>query len=367
MAQSFGVASYSALEAKHLSLFKKYLHNVISDWEDRGDMDYNKQLGMYVTRPELTGTVTANLGSHNVTLSVASDFYAVGCDLQINDKVYVIQQMVSTTQFRVWPAYQEADTTTARFAIRYNRFPTPPLFKKVTNRRLIYLEQITNPHYILERDFQHIPKDNLEGYPLYYQIKYSARQAGYVGSGTVSGSTLTVTAGTLTDEMANMPIRFVGTEELYYLRAITAGGAAATLDRDIATAITVAVQFEVVPEGTFFIEIYPHPNTSKQIIYDYVQTEAEKASVNHVLLAPATVIEAGLDVQLSKFSEESAAARQVAVTVHEARKDAAKMKTVTDFTPTLHYLGQGGMVNVRGLSSYPYAGYTRGRSTHRRS
>jgi hypothetical protein len=129
----------------------------------------------------------------------------------------------------------------------------------------------------------------------------------------------------------------------------------------------VAVQFEVVPEGTFFIEIYPHPNTSKQIIYDYVQTEAEKASVNHVLLAPATVIEAGLDVQLSKFSEESAAARQVAVTVHEARKDAAKMKTVTDFTPTLHYLGQGGMVNVRGLSSYPYAGYTRGRSTHRRS
>lgn len=352
MAQSFGVSGYAALEAKHLSLFKKYLHNVIEDWETRGDMDYNKQLGMYKTRQALTGTVTANLGAQEVTLSVPSDFYAVGCDLQINDKVYVIQSMTSTTKFNVWPAFMDDDTTTASFSIRYNRFPVPPFFKKVLNRRLVYLQSITDPYYIVEQDFAALPKDNTEDYPVYFQIKYTARQAGFTGTGTVAGSTLTMTAGALTDEMANMPVRFVGTEELYYLRNITAGGASATLDRAISTNITAEVSVEVLPEGSFFIELFPHPNQSRQIIYDYVQTESEKSSVNQAVLAPSVVIEAGLDFQLARFSEESASSKQILVSVHESRKDEAKMKIVTDYTPSAQYLGKT-RVNAPRLSDYP--------------
>lgn len=366
MAQSFGVSSYATLETKHLSLFRKYLHNVIQDWENRGDMDYNKQLGMYKTHVQLTGTVTANLGSQSVTLSTPSDFYAVGCDLQINDKTYIIQQMVSTTQFKVWPAFMDPDTTTAPFAIRFNRFPVPPFFKKILNRKLVYVSSITDPYYVIERDFANIPKDNTEDYPAFYQIKYSSRQSGFIGSGTVSGSTLTVTVGALTDEMANMPIRFVGTEELYYLRDITTGGATATLDRAISTAISVAVEFHVLPEGSFFIELFPHPNESKQIIYDYLQTEEEKTSVTQVILAPSTVIQSGIDSHLARFSEESASTKQVLVAVHEARKDDAKKKVISDYSPTLHYLGLGGKRVMSGLSNYPYPGYTSNRSYSRR-
>lgn len=364
MAQSFGVSSYSALETKHLSLFKKYLHNIIQDWETRGDMDYNKQLGMYKTRPALTGTVTANLGEQTITLSTPSNFYAVGCDLQINDKVYIIQQMISTTSFKIWPAFMDTDTTTASFLIRYMRFPVPPFFKKVLNRRLVYLNSITDPTYVVERDFSSIPKDNTEDYPYFYQIKYSSRQAGFVGAGTVNGSTLTSTVGVLTDDMANMPIRFVGTEELYYLRDITTAGATATLDRAIATNISVAVEYQVLPEGHYFIELYPHPNESKQVIYDYLQTEEEKIAVTQSILAPSTVIEAGIDLHLARFSEESASSKQVLVTLHEARKDAAKMKVVSDFSPTLHYLGQRGLSLRPGLSSYP--GYNSSRQNRRR-
>jgi hypothetical protein len=367
MAQSFGVSAYTSLEAKHVSLFKKYLHNVIQDWENRGDMDYNKQLGMYKTRPKAGGTVTAKLGEQTVTLSAATDFYAVGCDLQINDKTYIIQQMVSTTSFKIWPAFMDADTVSATYEIRFNRFHTPPMFKKILNRRLIYLTSLTNPYYVVERDFGVIEKDNTEDYPFYYQIKYTSRQAGFIGAGTVSGATLTVTSGTLTDEMANMPIRFVGTEELYYLRDITTGGASATLDREIATAITPAVAFHVLPEGHFFIELYPHPNESKQIIYDYVQTEEEKSSVSQGILAPSTVIQSGLDTHLARFVEESASSRQVLVTVHEARKDEAKMKVVSDFSPTLHYLGQNKGLHRAGISGYPYSGYrSAGSASHRR-
>lgn len=366
MAQSFGVASYSQLETKHLNLFKKYLHNVIQDWELRGDMDYNKQLGMYKTRPALTGTVTANLGENTVTLSTASDFYAVGCDLQINDKVYVIQEMVSTTQFKIWPAFMDADTVGTPFILRYNRFPLPPFFKKMLNRKLIYLQSITDPYYILERDFAQIAKDNTEDYPVYYQIKYSSKAPGFTGAGTVTGSTLTMTSGTLRDEMAGMQVRFEGTEELYYLKSITTGGATATLDRAISTTISVAVPVYVLPEGTFFVEIYPHPNESKQIIYDYVQTEEEKTSVTQVILAPTVVVEAGLDVHLARFTEESAASKQVLITVHEGRKDDAKKKVVTDYTPTLHYLGQTGKRNSAGLRDYPYMGYRQSPNPRRR-
>jgi hypothetical protein len=351
MAQSFGVSGYAQLEAKHLSLFKKDLHNVIEDWELRGDMDYNKQLGMHTTRPALTGTVTANLGEQEVTLSVPSGFYAVGCDLQINDKVYIIQSMTSTTKFNIWPAFMDANTTTASFTIRYNRFPVPPFFKKVLNRRLIYLQSITDPYYIVEQDFAALPKDNTEDYPVYFQVKYSARQPGFVGAGTVAGSTLTMTAGTLTDDMANMPVRFVGTEELYYLRNITTGGATATLDRAIATNIAVAVEVDVLPEGSFFIEIYPHANESKQIIYDYVQTEAEKSSVNQMILAPSVVIEAGLDIHMARFAEESASSKQILITTYTIKKDEAKTKVVSDYTPTLQYLGVP--KSRRGLGGYP--------------
>lgn len=353
MAQSFGVSSYSALETKHLSLFKKYLHNVIEDWELNGDMDYNKQLGMHKTHSKLTGTVTASLGSQNITLSVASDFHAVGCDIQINDKVYIIQTMSSTTQFKVWPAFMDDDTATATFELRYNRFPVPPLFKKILNRRMVYLQSITDPYYILERDFAQLPKDNTEDYPVFYQIKYSCRQAGYSGVCTVAGSTVTPTVA-FRDSMANMPIRFAGTEEIYYLRDITAGGATATLDRAIAADVA-AVAFDLIPEGTFFIELYPHPNESKQIIFDYVETETEKAATTQLIKAPSVVVEAGLDVHLARFSEESAASKQVLVTVHEGRKDKAKSKVISEFTPTLHYLGQAGSSlrkRSRGLSDY---------------
>ena len=352
MAQSFGVSGYAALESKHLSLFKKDLHNVIQDWEMKGDMDYNKQLGMYKTRTALTGTVTANLGEQEVTLSVPSDFYAVGCDLQIADKVYIIQSMTSTTKFNIWPAFMDANTTTASFSIRYNRFPVPPFFKKILNRRMIYLQSITDPCYITEQDFAALPKDNTEDYPVYFQLKYTARQPGFIGAGTVAGSVLTMTAGTLTDEMANMPVRFVGTEELYYLRNIVTGGASATLDRAISTNITVAVEVDVLPEGSFFIEMFPHPNQSRQIIYDYLQTEEEKASVNQMIQAPSVVLEAGLDTHLARFSEESAASKQVMLTNYETKKDAAKMKTVSDYTPTLQYLG-GNKNRRAGLSGYP--------------
>jgi hypothetical protein len=160
-----------------------------------------------------------------------------------------------------------------------------------------------------------------------------------------------MTAGTLTDDMANMPIRFVGTEELYYLRNITTGGATATLDRAIATNIAVAVEINVLPEGSFFIEIYPHANESKQIIYDYVQTEAEKSSLNQMILAPSVVIEAGLDIHLARFAEESASSKQVLITTHTLKKDEAKKKTVSDYTPTLQYLGVPR--SRRGLGGYP--------------
>lgn len=367
MAQSFGVSAYTALETKHLNLFKKYLHNIIQDWEARGDMDYNKQMGMYKTRSQHTGTVTANLGTQTITLSAATDFYAVGCDIQIGDKTYIIQQMSSTVSFKIWPAYMDANTTTASFTIRFNRFPVPPLFKKILNRRLVYLSSMTDPYYVTERDFASLPKDNTEDYPLYYQIKYSSRQAGMVGTGTVSSSTLTVTSTQkLTSEMANMPIRFVGTEELYYLRDITSGGATATLDRDISTAISVAVEFQVLPEGSFFIELYPHPNESKQIIYDYVQTEEEKISVNQGILAPSTVIEAGLDTLLARFSEESASSKQSLAVIYEGKKDASKMKVITDFSPTLHYLGMGGQTVSSGLTSYGRTGYSSVRNDPRR-
>lgn len=353
MAQSFGVSAYTDLEAKHLSLFKKYLHNIIQDWETRGDMDYNKQLGMYTTRLALTGTVTANLGEQEVTLSSPSDFYAVGCDLQINNKTYIIQSMTSTTKFNIWPAFMDVNTTTASFSIRYNRFPVPPFFKKILNRRLIYLQSITDPIYIIEQDFASLPKDNTEDYPAYFQVKYTARQTGFVGAGTVSGSVLTMTSGTLTDAMANMPVRFVGTEELYYLRNIVTGGASATLDRAIATNITVAVEVQVLPEGSYFIELFPHPNEERQIIYDYVQTEEEKISVNQGILAPSVVIMAGLDTHLARFAEESASSKQVLLSAYETRKDEAKKKVISDYAPSLQYLGRSNPINGRGLSDYP--------------
>ena len=365
MAQSFGVSGYSSLETKHLSLFKKYLHNVIQDWEARGDMDYNKQLGMYKTRPATSGSVTANLGEQEVTLSVPSDIYAVGCELQIADKVYIIQSMVSTTKFNVWPAFMDADTTTASFTIRYNRFPVPPYFKKVLNRRMVYLQSITDPYYIMEQDFAAVGKDNIEDYPCYFQIKYTSRQAGFSGSGTVSGNVLTMTAGTLTDAMANMPVRFVGTEEIYYLRNIVTGGASATLDRAIATNITPAVVVEVLPEGSFFIELFPHPNESRQIVFDYVQTEEERTGVTQVLAAPSVVIEAGLDIHLARFSEESASSKQVLVTQYEIKKDELKKKVVSDYSPMLQYLGKGGRVKGQRLSNYPGSG-DYGRSRNRR-
>jgi hypothetical protein len=254
----------------------------------------------------------------------------------------------------------DADTATAPFSIRYNRFPVPPFFKKVLNRRLVYLQSITDPYYILEQDFANLPKDNTEDYPVYFQIKYCARQPGFVGAGTVAGNVLTMTVGALRDEMANMPVRFVGTEEIYYLRNIVTGGATATLDRAISTNITVAVEVDVLPEGSFFIELFPHPNQSRQIIYDYVQTEEEKSSLNQMIMAPSVVIEAGLDFQLARFSEESASSKQILISVHQQRKDEAKMKTVSDYTPSAQYLGKT-RGNVPRLSDYPSSGAGRTR------
>jgi hypothetical protein len=347
MAQRFGVADYTKLETQHLSLFKKYLASALEEWENEGDMDYLKNLGMYKTRPKLTGTVAASLGIYTVTLSAASDVYAVGCDLQIADKTYIITQMNSTTSFDIFPAFMDATVTAAAFELRYNRFPVPPYFKRVLNRQMYYFEQIGSIRIIEEKDFVFVNKSNSPADPQWFQIKHTARQNGFSGTGTISGDTLTVTVGSLTQEMAGLPFRTASLQETYFIRSVTSSSAA-VLDRAVSTAVAVAEAFVIIPEGTMFFEVYPHPDESKQIIYDYLTTESNKQALADVIIAPPIVIESILDVSLAKFEDDSASSRQELRQASSKQKELSKKKNVTNYVPSLSYFGRDG-------KSYPSA------------
>jgi hypothetical protein len=100
-----------------------------------------------------------------------------------------------------------------------------------------------------------------------------------------------------------------------------------------------ATSFSIIPAGTYFVEIFPHPTESKQIVYDYLETETSKVGDAEVIQAPQTVLHAALEVKLSKFSEDSAASRQLLVTEAEAKKEEAKTKCVSDYTPSLKAYG----------------------------
>ena len=339
MAQRYGVADYSKLETQHLSLFKKYLASAIEEWENEGNMDYLKHMGMYKTRAKHTGTVTANLGVYTVTLSAASDIYAVGCDLQIADKTYIITQMNSTTSFDIFPAFMDANTTTATFELRYNRFPVPPFFKRVLNRRMYQFEQISSIRLIDERDFTFVSKSNSPADPQWFQIKHTARQDGFSGTGTISGDTVTVTVGTLTQEMAGFPFRTASLQETYFIRSIT-NSTTVVLDRAVSTNVAVAEAFVIIPAGTMFFELYPHPDESKQIVYDYLATESNKQALAEIILAPQIVMESILDVSLSKFEDDSAASRQELRQASAVQKDLSKKKNVTDYVPSVGYFGK---------------------------
>lgn len=358
MAQRFGVADYSKLESQHLSLFKKYLSSAIEEWENEGDMDYLKQLGMYKTRAKLTGTITANLGKIAVTLSSASDIYAVGCDLQISNKMYIITKMISTTSFEIFPAFMDANTTTSAFELRYNRFPVPPYFKRILNRRMYYFEQISSIRDINEKDFSYINKSNSPADPEWYQIKYTARDNGFSGSATISGSTVTVTSGSLTQEMAGLPFRTSSLNELYYIKSVT-DSTHCELDRSVSTNVTVAETFYVIPSGTMFFEVYPHPDESKQIIYDYLITESNKQGLTEIILAPPIVMESILDVLLAKFEDDSAASRQDLRLTAEKNKQASKKKNVTNYVPSLSYFGKDAKA-YPSASEEDYGGFRRG-------
>ena len=358
MAQSFGVADYSKLESQHLSIFKKYLASAIEEWENEGDMDYLKQLGMYKTRIKLTGTITANLGKKTVTLSSASDIYAVGCDLQISDKTYIITKMNSTTSFDIFPAFMDANTTTSTFELRYNRFPVPAYFKRVLLRRMYHFNTITSIRIIAEQDFSLFSKSNSPADPEYFQIKYSARESGFSGSATILGTTVTVTVGALTQEMAGLPFKIASINERYYIRSVT-DSTHCELDRSISTTVVVAEIFVVIPEGTMFFEIYPHPDKEKQIVYDYLQSEYNKQGLTEVLMAPPLVMESILDVSLAKFRDDSASSRQELRLASTKNKQDAKRKNMTDYVPSVGFFGKEESVHPKG-SVDDYGGLNRG-------
>ena len=338
MAQSFGVADYSNLEAQHLSLFKKYLSSSLQEWENVGDMDYLKHLNMYKTYAQLEGTITANLGSKAITLSAASDFYAVGCDIQVNDKTYIITKMTTTTTFDIFPAFMDADTVTDEFLLKYNRFPAPPYFKKVLFRRMYYFESLSSVRFLIEKDFSFVSKTHSPSDPNFFQIKHVARDDGFRGEGTISGTTVTVTSGTLTEYMAGMPFRTASLNETYYIRSIT-DSTHCELDRAASTDVSVAEIIKILPSGTMFFEVFPHPDESKQIVYDYLSTEVNIQGLAEIILAPQLVVESLLDVRLAKFSEDSAASKAVLAQTADKNKEAAKKKTVTDYVPSVSLFG----------------------------
>lgn len=358
MAQSFGVSDYSKLESQHLSIFKKYLASAVEEWENEGDMDYLKQLGMYKTRAKLTGTITANLGKTTVTLSSASDIYAIGCDLQVGDKTYIITKMNSTTSFDIFPAFMDANTTTSSFELRYNRFPVPPYFKRILFRRMYYFEQISSIRLIEEKDFAFITKSNSPADPQWYQIKHSARTNGFTGSATISGTTVTVTSGTLTQEMANLTFRTASLNETYFVRSVT-DSTHCELDRAVSTTVSVAEEFSIIPMGTMFLELYPHPDESKQIVFDYLTTESNKQGLTEILLVPSVVLSSILDVYLSKFEDDSTTSRQELRSTATKNKQESKRKSVTDYIPSLGFFGKDSRA-YPSVSSEDYGGLDQG-------
>jgi len=349
-AQSFGVADRNSLEVQHEALFTKYLHNVLESIEAVGDWDYLKQVGFYQTKAVQDVAVTANQGEMEVILGTPLTFDAVGCELQINNQVYLLEQMVDSTTWNITPAFMDADIVASPGQVRYNRFPVPPYFKKLLNRQLIYLVDLSTPHYVVERDFTLIAKSNLTDRPDFCQVKYTSRQAGFAGECTVTGAEMTSEDDDLTPEMVGKPVLFEGQEEVYYLRSITDTDKA-TLDREIGTDIAVAVPFEVLPAGWKFVEVYPHPNEVRQILFDYVETEVDKIGDSEEVLASSVVVDAGIDTHLARFSEESAASKKILMDQFEDVKMKAKAKTITDYSPAISFLGS--KTKFRGIN-YDY-------------
>lgn len=364
MARAFGVSSRTSLESKHLSIFKEYINGVLEDWEAKGDMDYLKFLGSYVTRAPISGTMQATKGQAAVVLSQAVTAAAIGCDLQAGGKTYVISKFVDSTHVHLFPAFLDSDVAAEPFQIVFNRFPVPPYFKKVMNERMYYLESLTRPHIIVEKDFAMIIKDNVNSRPLWFQVKYSARTPGVSGQATVSGSTAEITSGTVTPEMVGMPIKFAGDEEVYFIQDWTDSNTV-VLDRARDTAISVAVAFDIIPKGWMFIEIYPFPGETKQIVYDYLATEVDKVGVNEVVLAPKTVVHSLLDCRLAQFTEDSASSRELLARTAQDKVDTHKSKTISDFTPSVKAYGWNldtargvesdyGFPNRHGVNNYNY-------------
>lgn len=344
MADEFGADGYSNLTTKLLRQFKKYLNDTVEQWELQGDMDYLKQLGMYKTKATISGTIAANKGQNTVGLSSDPGFKAVGCDLQVNGKIYIITRYYSSGSYAIFPAYMDEDTLTESYEVRFNRFPTPPYFSKVLNRKMVYLTDLSQRHEITEINFDEIPMDNDESDPIFFQARYSMRDHGFVTEGTVAGSTITVDGAeeALTEDMVDMPVMFEGDDEVYHITNIDATGKSITIDRDVSTAITAQSKIYVLPSGSVLFELYPHPDEAKQIIYDYLETEAIKTGVSEIIQASSSVILAGLDIRLAKFKKTASTSEVESLKdTFEKVKEAAKAKTITDYTPSVRFLGSG--------------------------
>lgn len=344
MADEFGADGYSNLSTKVLRQFKKYLNDTVEKWELQGDMDYLKQLGMYKTKATISGTITANKGQNLALLSSDPGFKAVGCDLQINGKIYILTRYYSSGVYTIFPAYMDDDTTTESYEVRFNRFPTPPYFSKVLNRKMFYLTDLEQRHEITEINFDELPMDNDESDPIFFQAKYSTRDHGFVTEGTVASATITVDGAeeALTEDMVDMPVMFEGDDEVYHIVNIDATGKSITIDRDISTSITSKSEIYVLPKGSVLFELYPHPDEAKQIIYDYLETEATKTGVTEIIQAPSSVVLSGIDIRLAKFKKTASTSEIESLKdTFEKVKEAAKAKTVTDYTPSVKFLGSG--------------------------
>jgi len=344
MADEYGVDGHNALTSKVLRQFKKYLVDTIEDWELQGDIDYLKQLGMYKTKGPVSGTITANRGEQTVTLSSDPGFKAIGCELQVAGKIYTLVQYLGSSQFNIFPAFMDADTTTEVFEIRFNRFPAPPYFKKLLKRNMIYLTSLDQRHEIQEIDFSRLPLSNDDSDPVFCQVRYTTRTHGFITQGIVSGSVITVgvTATAMTDDMVNMPVMFEGRNEIYHIVNVNSTGKTITLDREISSALTASTNIFVLPKGSYLFELYPHPDEEKQIIYDYLESEASKSGDTEIIQAPSTVVLAGLNIRLARFKKSASTSEIESLKdSFTTAKEDAKAKEITDYVPSVAFFGSG--------------------------
>jgi hypothetical protein len=246
---------------------------------------YTDRVNFPLQAPYSTGTVTVTQDSKTVTGSGTTFTKDMeGSFIQINGgEFYEIRSFTSATSISLVIPYQSSSASAQTYEIFKRFYPLPLDFIRFkTEENKLYTPGYNSESVLAYSDYASFVDQIQEGKPTWFAVAGNQRNNDYYNTGTVtvtSGTTWTVSSGTLPTDIVDREVRILGESRSYYINARTSGTVFTTYDSyvnpDTAAAAVSAATYAITPKETQLIGFSHVPDQRYIFACPYIKRPPE--------------------------------------------------------------------------------------------